>query len=138
MTIRNCHMHHIIAVQDKGDDKPENLIPLCTNCHHEWHDAEGHYEFRQWIGTIPIRWLGHLTNQIYSAQPPSWMKGFTLEKLVSVLKTSIFDEPSDAWFWQARDAFLDQHAAIYGDKPTSLVQVRQQEIAAKHAQELVP
>jgi hypothetical protein len=102
-------MHHIIAVQDGGDDSPQNLIPLCRSCHDEWHTMEAHYLFRQWLGTIPSRWIVHLNQS-----PLECLKGLTLEESIALLKRFIFDDPLDAWFWQERNDFLDQHEAIYG------------------------
>lgn len=33
----NLNVHHIKPVSEGGDDKPENLITLCKECHKEIH-----------------------------------------------------------------------------------------------------
>ena len=41
-------IHHIIPIEDGGTDDPENLILLCSNCHHLFHKPK-HPAFSQRI-----------------------------------------------------------------------------------------
>lgn len=36
------NVHHIITVENGGPDEPENLITLCTMCHHNIHQNSEH------------------------------------------------------------------------------------------------
>lgn len=50
----SLHVHHIIAEMDGGKHEPDNLITLCTICHHEWHEVAElttTMTFAEWIET---------------------------------------------------------------------------------------
>lgn len=40
-TRRNLHLHHLIPKGSvhRGDDNPDNLVPLCADCHTGWHGS---------------------------------------------------------------------------------------------------
>lgn len=31
--------HHVLLRSQRGDDLPENILPLCHRCHRDYHDA---------------------------------------------------------------------------------------------------
>lgn len=51
----SIHFHHINPIADGGTDEPENLIPLCHDCHKEWdtYEAIG-VDFGAFLTTLPI------------------------------------------------------------------------------------
>lgn len=52
---QSTHLHHIVAVADGGSDDPENLIPLCCDCHNEWDTYEEMgVEFGPFLTTLPL------------------------------------------------------------------------------------
>lgn len=51
----SVHLHHIKEIVYGGDNKIENLIPLCCRCHGEW-DCwnDGEFDFGTFLLTPPI------------------------------------------------------------------------------------
>jgi hypothetical protein len=55
--------HHIIAVNDMGDDSLSNFILLCHRCHKQWHlEGDMKIDFWEWL-KIPHT---EVANQVYS------------------------------------------------------------------------
>jgi 5-methylcytosine-specific restriction protein A len=47
---RGIHLHHKVALCDGGTNEYDNLIPLCSLCHHDWHRAlEGNISFDEFL-----------------------------------------------------------------------------------------
>lgn len=42
--------HHING--DRGDNRPENLAPLCESCHCVWHRREGWTDFKDFVQSV--------------------------------------------------------------------------------------
>lgn len=50
---KSTHLHHIRELIYGGENTPENLIPLCSDCHHEWDIYPEDYPFEQFLVTMP-------------------------------------------------------------------------------------
>jgi hypothetical protein len=61
------HLHHVVGRVGKDKDKPENMLFLCSQCHHEWHNnrSDGfedwvYYHMKNKFGDkFPIKVNGH-------------------------------------------------------------------------------
>lgn len=49
-------IHHIVALCDGGNNDLDNLVVLCDDCHHEWHEEfdNGEIDFDNWIQQPPL------------------------------------------------------------------------------------
>lgn len=54
---KSVHLHHLVELVYGGDNTPENLIPLCSECHREWDNYPEEYPFEQFLVTMPSRVL---------------------------------------------------------------------------------
>ena len=50
---KGTHLHHIQELLYGGENTPENLIPLCSDCHHEWDFYPEDYPFEWFLVTMP-------------------------------------------------------------------------------------
>ena len=54
----SVHLHHIVPLVSGGENKAENLIPLCFVCHDEWDSWDGDgFDFGTFLLTPPIRYI---------------------------------------------------------------------------------
>lgn len=49
------HLHHILELARGGTNDFDNLIPLCMECHYEWHGIEDFIDFDTWLTIPPYR-----------------------------------------------------------------------------------
>jgi HNH endonuclease len=60
-SVHELHKHHVVRVDDGGDDTPENLAWLCGECHREWHwNVESSIPFETYVRIPPTRWIAAL------------------------------------------------------------------------------
>lgn len=47
------HTHHIIPLDEGGEDVTENMVLLCYTCHHEIEMVHGTIAFEEWLALPP-------------------------------------------------------------------------------------
>ena len=61
---KSTHLHHIQELVYGGENTPDNLIPLCGDCHREWDDYPESYPFEKFLVTMPSRILCVATEMV--------------------------------------------------------------------------
>lgn len=50
---KSAHLHHIKELVYGGENDPKNLIPLCSQCHHELDVYSNDFPFEHFLVTMP-------------------------------------------------------------------------------------
>lgn len=98
---KSAHLHHIQELIYGGENTPDNLIPLCSDCHHELDFYSKDYPFEQFLVTMPSAVLP-LTHEMTTFEGAelfptrSWL-GFcaSVYRAVNLAKTSSALEDMD-------------------------------------------
>ena len=122
------HLHHIKEVVYGGEDTPENLIPICAECHHEWDicSAVG-MSFGEFLVSV-----SSLTLQL-AAKQGLFRSGTSSDELLKALHiaqfsaNSLSNEDIDYWIelekqnklfntypYSNNDTMLSHYGSIYG------------------------